>query len=136
MVYQYTEGRTKSLKEMSDQEFGRMMRELNGKSKPMPATETKPNPEQESMNTMRMKIFSLCRQMGYIYGFSEAEKNMNQAVVYALVERNGYLKPKKLNSYTAQELVKLVSQFEHWKKNNNKAEAAKVVAKLKEELGL
>jgi hypothetical protein len=142
LVRQFTDNRTASLKAMTPVEYDIMIRFLRGqtpaKSNPAPAPSapTEGGIKQQKMNEMRKKIFSLLRSMGYISGYSDDDKKINQAVVYAMVERHGYLKPKRLNGYSFEELIKLVSQFESWQKNNNKAEAAKAVAALKKELGL
>ena len=83
---------------------------------------------------MRKKVFSLLYSMGYIYGNGPDDKKINAQVVYGMVERKGYLKPKKLNAYTFEELPRLVSQFEHMSKNNDKTAARKEVASLLDEL--
>lgn len=73
----------------------------------------------ESTQAMRKKIFSMCYKAGFIsYSSDEEEKKMNQAKVYGLVRRQGYLKPKEFMEYSYEELPRLVSQFESMARNN------------------
>lgn len=133
MVSYFTHGRTTSLKEMHDSEYLRMVKYLRQQTDLSVSTQEL---RKMRMNEMRKKIFSLCRTMGYISGYSQADKKINQHIVYSIVERYGYLKPKPLGAYTWDELPKLVSQFEKMRKNNDEAAANKLVKALKQELNL
>jgi hypothetical protein len=84
---------------------------------------------------MRRKIFGLCREMGYIDGDTKEDRKLNQVIVYGIVERKGYLN-KPLMQYSTDELVKLVSQFEAMKRNNQKQAARTAVVRLLEEMNI
>lgn len=133
LVKDASNGRTESTKALYQVEAQGLIKRLEGMlPSPAPAGTGQ---ARDAADVMRKKIFSLCREMGYISGFSGEDKQMNKAVVYGLVERIGYAK-KPLMAYAASELPKLVSQFESMMQNNNKAAASKAVCELKKELGL
>lgn len=132
LVSDASNGRTESTKALYQKEAEVLIKRLEGM---LPSVKTGSEQARDAADVMRKKVFSLCREMGYISGFSDEDKKMNKAVVYGLVERIGYAK-KPLMAYAASELPKLVSQFETMKLNNDKASASKAVAALKRELGL
>lgn len=140
LIYSFSNQRGESTRDLTDQELDELIRHLRTQAQPKKTgyrqQDVSAAVAKEQANTMRRKIFSLCRTMGYIYGYSQQDNAINQAIVYGIVERKGYLKPKKLNQYTNEELPRLVSQFEAMLKNNNKAESRQFGQKLKQELGL
>lgn len=143
LVKQYSSIRATSSKDLLENEARELCKYLEALVKPaMPEPVRKaeeaalpPHLNPDRCDVMRKKIFSLCRSMGYIYGFTEADKAMNKVVVYGMVERRGKFK-KPLMKHTQAELVELVSQFESWAMNNNRAEASGVVRELLKELKL
>ncbi len=70
-----------------------------------------PNETDLQADTMRKKIISMLREIGY-------ETKYNNKIVadmqriYTLIKSKGFKKPKGLNEYTYEELPKLVSQIE------------------------
>jgi hypothetical protein len=141
LVRQYSKNRTGSLKELNSYEYaeliGHLNRQMPAASVPMAAKPAQPAPPAwESANVMRKKIFFLFRELGYAWGSEPGDMARNSVVVNHYVRTYGYLKCKPLNSYTAEELPKLVSQFENWKKNVDKAAAKKAVRELCKELNI
>ena len=140
LVRQFSKGRTGSLKELNSYEFAELVSHLQRQmpnsaplaAKPQPA----PSPKWESADAMRKKIFFLFRELGYCWGSEPGDMARNAIVVKHYVATHGYLKCKPLNSYTQEELPKLVSQFQNWKKNVDKAAAKKSVKELCKELGI
>jgi hypothetical protein len=143
LVRQFSKNRTASLTELNSYEYAELIGHLNRqmpKSSPMADAPQKPKVKEpqgwESADAMRKKIFFLFRELGYCWGSEPADKARNAIVVKHYVSTYGYLKCKSLNSYTADELPKLVSQFEQWKKNSDKAAARKAVKELCNELNI
>lgn len=132
LVASFTGGRSLSSKDLTPNEARELIAHLERQvvAEPKKPVEIPDSPSQR----MRKKIFALCYQMGYIYGEKPEDKKMNQAIVLRMVERNGYLKPKPLNSYSESELVQLVSQFEAMQRNNNKQAARVLVRELVAEM--
>jgi hypothetical protein len=136
LVAQFSCIKAESSKDLLESEAINLCRHLEKQLAPKAPAEPLPphlNPDRDDV--MRKKIFSLCRSMGYIYGYTEADKAINRSIVYGLVERKGKFK-KPLNKHSHTELVELVSQFESWAKHNDKAKAAKEVKALMAELNL
>ena len=130
LVYQVSNGRTASSKELGVDEAAALITHLSDK---LPKKER--SPIEIRCDQMRKKVFSLFRSMGYIYGDTEADRKMNQTIIYAMIKKIGYLK-KDLNKYTFDELPKLVSQVEGMSRNNNKAAAITAVKDLLKELNI
>lgn len=140
LVMQYTGKRTESMASMRPEEFESLVRNLaaQARSKFRPKSV-----EQDRGDTMRKKIFSLVYTMGYMAydrsllgrELTPDERKTNQAVIYGMVKRKGYLK-KDLMAYTNSELVGLVNQFEAMLKSNIKQEARREVKELLTELNI
>lgn len=150
IVLGFTDGRTDSLKELSDMEYIELTRKLIGVvhstkpalSKRIQAAKVGVNAEKalkdgEKADKMRKKlIWVLCSMGGMKVGgevldFARTDNGgkANMQNVNLAVLRLGYLK-KPLNSYTLAELPKLVAQFQTVKKNNWNAEANRAVKEL------
>lgn len=138
LVRQFSKDRTASLKELNGYEYAELVGYLNRQAPQPPKGEQKasPSPVWESANAMRGKIFFLFRELGFCWGSSTEDKARNAMVVKHYVIKYGYLKCKSLNDYTIEELPKLVSQFQNWKKNVDKAEARRAVKELCKELNI
>lgn len=96
LVYQYTRGRSTSMRQMTHQEASNMLRDL-----------ARQIPNYEAIERMKRKIIGLARSLGwrekYDKGFYKAINNF--------IVANGAVK-KRLNSLSFEELPKVVSQFE------------------------
>lgn len=138
LVRQYSKGRTGSLKELSSYEYAELIGHLNKQTsqEPLAAKPAQPQPQWESTDAMRKKIFFLFRELGYCWGSEPEDMARNSVVVNHYVREHGYLKCKPLKAYTIDELPKLVSQFQNWKKNVDKAEARKAVKALMQEFNI
>jgi hypothetical protein len=143
LVRQFSNNRTASLTELNTYEYAELIGHLNRqmpKSSPMAEAARPAQPSQprawESADAMRKKIFFLFRELGYCWGSDPADMARNRIVVNHYVREYGYLKCKPLKAYTIDELPKLVSQFQNWKKNTDKAAARKAVNELMKELDI
>jgi hypothetical protein len=118
IVFEYTEGRTTSTKEMYEEEIQKFIDTHNQTSNISQKRNVRPfrktvddyeqGEEERQSNTMRRKIIGICREAFDMN--TEADK-ADMKSIYACVEKLGYLK-KNLNSYTYEELITLVTQFE------------------------
>lgn len=96
MIYQATQGRTDSSRELDQNECNRLISELNSLL------------NNDRANTMRRKIFSICHELGWhISGTMKVDQDRMEA----WLGKYGYLH-KPLMQYTAAELPALVTQFE------------------------
>ncbi len=125
LVASFTGGRSSSSKDLTPNEARELIAYLE-RQVVAGAEPAEPKPGEK----MRKKIFSLCWDMGFCQ--ESNTKEQNSAIVKGLVERLGVLKPKPLNSYTEQELPKLVTQFEQMKRNNEYQSARVLVRELLE----
>lgn len=107
-VIDVTNGREHSTKELTFDEANKMIAILDAEEKQLFAERA------NSENTMRRKIISCFREMGYVKG---GKADMQR--IYAWVLKYGYLH-KSLNQYTGTELPKLVTQVEFVKKDHLK----------------
>lgn len=118
IVFNITDGRTISSKELTIDEARRLITNL---------TEYDPNERLKSL------IFSLAYQAGIIYGSSPDDKKMNAAKLNLFLKERGAVK-LELNQMHYTDLVKTHRQFEaivkSVKKGNDSKEAAKAVKNL------
>lgn len=106
IAYDFSEGRTTSLKELTDKEYSAVLKSLKKRQSALPST-TKGDKQ-------RKKIIALCRDMGMEkYDTVKQKMVADMPKIYKLIVDKGYLKPKKLNDYTANELPKLVTQVQN-----------------------
>jgi len=96
LVFQFTNGGTKSIREMRMVEAIAMVKALNGDE----------DNYDDSANRKRRQILALCHEMGW--EDEQGRVDMNRVNRYCTTR--GYLK-KPLNDYKPGELQKLVSQF-------------------------
>ena len=101
LIHNFTRGRTQSIKGLSEAELN----ELNDHLKRY-LISVKQVEYDMSADNMRKKIISQFRTCGY-----EVNGRADMPRIYGAVAKYGYLH-KPLNNYTANELPKLVSQFE------------------------
>jgi hypothetical protein len=102
LVYEATKGRTTSSALLSEGECKHLIEWLNTKK-----TQARINQDDVS-NTMRRKILSICHEMQW----HDAETNeIDWGGLNNWLLKYGYLH-KLLHEYTAQELPKLITQFE------------------------
>lgn len=109
LVFNHTQGRTTSTKEMQINECQALINYLNHlqknivEVKEVPAPVKLITPEQK----MRRKVLSICHEMGWRLPSGKIDINR----VNAFCLNHSTLK-KELNAHTAKELPKLISQFE------------------------
>ena len=124
IIYNLTEGRTESTKELSIEEARHLIMNLS---------------EYDPSERLKSLIFSLGYQADILYGTSDADKKMNAAKLNLFLKERGAVK-KELNAMTYQELVKIHRQFEAIVKNTRKSwerkHADKVVTNLLDELNI
>lgn len=124
IVYNITEGRTESSKELTVDEARRLITNL---------AEFDPNERLKSL------IFSLAYQAGIIYGDTNDDKKMNAAKLNLFLKERGAVK-LELNQMHYKELVKVHRQFEAIVKNTTKTknnkQADKAVKNLLNELNI
>jgi hypothetical protein len=124
MVYNITEGRATSSKDLSFDEATLLIKNLS-----------QYDPKQRIKST----IFSLAYKAGIIYGETEMDKKMNTAKLNAFIRDRGAVK-KELNEMNMTELNKVHRQFEAIVRNTNNASdkktANKLVKNLLEDLNL
>ncbi len=124
IVYNLSNGRTESTKQLTIDEARRLITSLAGYD---------PNERQKGL------IFSLAYQAGIIYGSTPEDKKMNVAKLNMFLLERGAVK-KRIDDMIYKELVKTHRQFEAivksvGKANDNK-EATKAVVGLLDELNL
>ena len=130
IVFEYTEGRTTSTKEMSSEEiqafidFHNQTSNISQKRTSNPFRKTvddyEQREEERQSNNMRRKIIAICRES---FDMNKGEKG-DMYRIYKCVEKLGYLK-KGLNFYSYNELTTLVTQFEKIGKSTIEAKAKK-----------
>ncbi|WP_338813637.1 hypothetical protein V9L05_19895 [Bernardetia sp. Wsw4-3y2] len=127
IVFEYTEGRTESTKEMTSDEiqkfidFHNQTSNISQKRNARPFRKTAFDYEQQEGNNMRRMIIGICRE-AFDMNTDDGKADMKR--IYSCVEKLGYLK-KGLNSYTYKELTTLVTQFERIGESTLKAKARK-----------
>lgn len=106
LAFQYSQGRTKSTRELSVQEFSSLVNHLEAIKKGMvKASEVKqklPDPA----DRQRKKFLSTCYDLKWT-----TNGKLNWIKINEWLQQYGYLH-KPLNDYTLQELPKLVTQIE------------------------
>lgn len=109
LVQLYSKSRTSSARELTSIEANNIishLRKFQG-----------PKKENDPANKMRRKIIHQMRTIGY----ETPDRTADMKAIYSWVEQYGYLH-KHLNSYTLEELPRLVSQVEEmYKKELNRA---------------
>ncbi len=114
IISEYTNSRTTKTKEMTSEEIQAFIDFHNQTSNWQQPLHIKKKLDfyedegQRQSNTMRRKIIAICREAFDMN--TEADK-ADMKRIYACVEKLGYLK-KGLNSYSYEELITLVTQFE------------------------
>lgn len=103
LVFSYSNGRTKSSKAMTMVECQALINHLDVIKKDKVQA---PFSNSNSSQRMRRKVMSICHEMNWTTDGKLDWKRVNEFMF-----KSSYLK-KALNSYTEQELPKLVSQFE------------------------
>lgn len=110
MVAGYTNERTESSKEMTQEEADAMLADLNKNQRKQVENNT-------DKDKMIRKIIAMAREMGTVYREKvvDPQKGLVEKSNYTKLNKwmkdNSYLK-KPLNKYSYQELPKLVSQFQ------------------------
>lgn len=105
IVWDYSQGRTESSKELTNPEIKQIIRDLEKGFK-----------ELDRSDIMRKKIISQAHEMGW----ELTGRRADMARINAWCEKFGYLH-KSLNSYTYTELPALVTQFDNMYKSFLKA---------------
>lgn len=95
----YSEGRTESLRELTDKEWKELIAHLEGSAKTMV--------EHDVKDKKRKKVIAIMADMGYV-----RNDKPNMSAIEAFLEKSGCHKPKKLNEYTSEELSDLIYQVE------------------------
>ncbi|WP_044203896.1 hypothetical protein [Flammeovirga sp. OC4] len=113
IVLQYTEGRTDSTKEMTQDEVLLMLQDLLIQINP-PEYEV----QKKEVSKMRSKIIAIASKIGMVE-LKENFKETDWSYFNAWMMQYGYLH-KRLPKYKLNELPKLVSQFEQMEKNIGK----------------
>ncbi len=117
-VYNFTGGRTNSVKELADVELLELTARLGGGR-----TYTPPkNHPQPDKRKMIGKLLYYCHQMGWTKTNPQGKTVADVAALNRWMLEKAYLK-KSIDAYTFAELPKLVSQFEtfyKWWLNNKK----------------
>lgn len=114
LVLQFTNNRTESSSKMLLDECQALINHLSSISSAPARTEAAKNNAREISpeNRQRRKILSICHEMGW-----KKDGKLDWAKINAFLHKFGYLH-KDLNDYTAAELPKLVTQFEHLLKSH------------------
>jgi len=120
IVYNLTNRRTESTKELSIDEARRLIINLTGYD---------PNEKLKGI------ILSLAYQAGIIYGDTPEDKKMNMAKLNMFLRERGSVK-KPLNEMKYKELVTTHRQFEAIVKNTDANKASKAVSNLLNEINL
>lgn len=125
LVLEYSNQRTKSLKELSSDELQNLethLQNLTGKSqKPngWQQTKTAKPATNDELVKLRKKVIAL---LAYSLGWTVYDKAKNNNVadmprIYIWVQKYGIANPKKFNDYSKKELTGLISQVEQMVKN-------------------
>lgn len=124
IVYNTTEGRTTSSKELSFDEARQLIMSLS---------------EYDPKERIKSLVFSLAYKAGIIYGSTDTDKKINTAKLNLFIREKGTIK-KNLNEMDYSELIKTHRQFEAIVKNNQKSkdkkQADNLVTNLLNELNL
>lgn len=120
IVADFSEGRTRSSKELTMEEARQMLLHFS---------------KYDPCDRMRRKVFALAYEAGIIYGDTPLDKKLNGVKLDSFLKSRGTVK-KSINSMNKKELIKTVNQFESMLKNMEKTDAGKSVASLKEQLNI
>jgi hypothetical protein len=113
IVYNLTDGRTESSKQLTIDEARRLITNLA---------------EYDPTERLKSLVFSLAYQAGIIYGSSKDDKKMNAAKLNLFLRERGAVK-KDLNEMKYKELVSVHRQFEAIVKSVKKANDNKTADK-------
>lgn len=123
LIYNATNGRTTSSRELTYSEVKRLIDYLKGFIKG------------DDRDRLSGKVLALAYQAGFIYGETPEDKKMNLVVVNKFLERRGAVR-KHLNEMTREELLKTIKQFSAWAKRAEQSKHNKEVMGLLDELNL
>lgn len=137
IIMGFTDGRTDSLKGLTDTEYLELIRKLKGLVHSQPKVAHTAGPKGQADKMRKKLIWVLCsmgflkiKGSGEVFHFeNQVTRKANMEAINAVIERLGYLK-KPLKDYKLSELPKLVTQFENIKKNNWAAEGNAAVKEL------
>jgi hypothetical protein len=119
-VYQFSNGRATSTKELTTQEATDLIKHLS---------------KYDPCDKMRKKVFALAYEAGIIWGDTLEDKKMNAAKLNMFLRERGTIK-KDLSKMKSEELVKVVSQFQQMIKHNEFAKAGKATKNMLAELSI
>ena len=120
LVFQFTNYRETSSKEMTKDEATELIRHLS---------------RYDSSDKMRKKVFALAYEAGIIWGDTWQDKKMNAAKLNLFLLDRGTVK-KELGKMNKEELIKTVSQFQLIVKHNERNAASKLTKKVLSELNI
>jgi hypothetical protein len=120
LIWQFTDERTESSREMTLREANELIRFLE---------------KYDPLEKMKKKVFAIAHSIGWIIAGDETDKKINQAAIDKFIKKHGTVK-KALNEQNKAELAKTVSQFEMIAKHTQESKAGKAVEELLSELGL
>jgi hypothetical protein len=103
MVYTFTDGRTKSSKELEYREATNLIKHLERSADQVKVPYNAPD---KTADRMRKKFLSVCHNLGWVTSSGLDWKHINDWLL-----KYGYLH-KSLNNYTTAELPGLITQIE------------------------
>lgn len=119
-VYQFSNGRVVSTKELTTQEATELIKHLS---------------KYDPCDRMRKKVFALAYEAGIIWGETLDDKKMNAAKLNMFLRDRGTVK-KDLSKMKSEELIKVVSQFQQIIKHNEFTKAGKATKNMLAELSI
>lgn len=119
-IYQFSNGRATSTKDLTMYEAGKLLQYLSAF---------------DPCDKMRRKVFALAYDAMIIYGDTPADKKMNEIKLNQFLLSRGTVK-KELNKMNKADLIKTVTQFEYIIKNIEKSKAAKSTKNMLNELNI
>lgn len=109
LIEQFTEGRTRSSKQLTDGEARQIIYKLTeGEKKPLPKRNEKADKQRKKIIAELCKAKIKTKEEEYY--FLNVGGKPNMPLIYKFILEKGYLK-KGLNDYTENELPKLVTQI-------------------------
>lgn len=119
-IYQFSNGRVTSTKELTNQEATDLIKHLS---------------KYDPCDKMRKKVFALAYEAGIIWGETLEDKKMNAAKLNMFLRDRGTVK-KDLSKIKSEELIKVVSQFQQIIKHNEFTMAGKATKNMLAELSI
>ena len=123
LIYEVTNGRTTSSRELSYQEVKILFTYLKGFI------------QVDDNDRIKGKIFALAYETGLIYGHTPEDKKMNAAKLNNFLNTRGAVR-KALNDMTRAELIKTLNQFAAMAKRNEESKHRKEVNHLLSDLNI